>query len=612
MKLSLRSAIIAVILPSIILPAIISGFISTRQEITQAQTSLSRDQLRYAETLAIGMQEPLWNLDPTAARPLLDSLMSDERIVRITVNDAALGIFVSADRPERRNGRLHSINLSVNKRGKSIGTISLEMDDSHDMAEIKSSLQRYFLGLATQTILSLGLVLFLLHTRILQPIRRLSSQSQKLADNDLDTPFTWQRCDELGTLGQNLESSRQSLKALMQTLEQKNIQLEVDLMNRQHIEASLLATQNRYRRLLENTPLIPWDANPNEWRFNYIGPQVEDLLGYPVTTWYSEGFLSSYLHPDDRHLAYHIFNNHDAINEQFECRFIAKNGQEVWVQIIASSQDDETKQRRLQGYIQNITERKEAELGMEKYRIHLEDTLESRSRALNTTSHELESFSMSVSHDLRTPLRTIDGFTQVLLEDYGSSLDINARHYIQRIRSTTQTMSDLIDDLLNLAKLSRIELHRENINLSEIARDIIEELSALHTETIYTIDIDPSIEANADPKLLRIVLHNLLDNAWKFSAETATPHICFGANKVNQQQVYFVSDNGIGFEMSEAENLFHPFRQLHPYTEDAGNGIGLAIVQRIISRHEGHIWAKSQPGEGATFYFTLPQMKIFN
>ena len=611
MKLSLRTAIIVALLLSLLLPAIISGVISVHTEYTRAKMHMERDQLRYAETLAIGMQEPLWNLDPNAAKPLLDSLMSDPRIVRITVNDASLGVFISADHPERRSGHLHSLNLNVNKRGQNIGTVSLEMDDGYDLAAITGTLQRAFMGLATQLFLSLSLILFLLYTRILKPIQRLTEQSQKLVDHDLDTIINWNRQDEIGQLGQNLESSRQSIKTLMNSLEQKNLELEVDLMNRQHIEAGLIASQNRCRRLLESTHLIPWDANPNEWRFNYVGPQAEGLLGYPLAVWYSEGFLSTYLHPDDRHLAYHIFTSNEAIDEQFECRFINSEDREVWVQFMATSHEDDSKQRRLQGFIYDITERKEAELGMEKYRIHLEDTLELRSRALNATSHELESFSMSVSHDLRAPLRTIDGFSQVLLDDYADKLDTNARHYIQRIRSTTQAMSNLIDDLLNLAKLSRIELRRENINLADIARDIIEELSALYSGTLYSVEIDESLYANADPKLIRIALHNLLENAWKFSANQSAPQIRFSVSHVNQQQVYHISDNGIGFEMSDAETLFNPFQQLHAYNENGSNGIGLAIVQRIINRHEGHIWTKSSPNEGATFYFTLPEVKIF-
>lgn len=609
MKLSLRTALILAILLGLLLPATISGVFSIRNDLREAEQELTRYHRRYAETLVLGMQEPLWNLAPETGKPLLDSLMSDERIVRITVTDSSLGMFLTTDRPDRRLGHLRSIVLVVSKQGRSVGTVNLEMDDGLDTLHIRNKHQRYLFAVIAQAAISLALILFLLHSRILSPLRQLTEQSKKLANNDLDSVFLWRRQDEIGILGQNLEASRKSLKNLMGALEQKNIQLEVDLISRQQIESALLASQNRYRRLVETTSIIPWDANPGEWRFTYVGPQAEALLGYPLSVWYNEGFLSSYLHADDRHLAYQLFTDTLRDGSQFECRLLASDGREVWVLLTASTQEDDANRRRLQGFIIDITQRKQAELELEKYRTHLEETLESRTRALTATNHELEAFSFSVSHDLRAPLRAIDGFSQVLLEDYSPSLDSNARHYLQRIRSSINVMAGLIDDLLNLSKLSRAELRIQTVNLSEIAQDIAEELNALHVGPEVSLEISPEMYADADPKLIRIVLHNLLDNAWKFSASSPAPHVRFSVSVVNHQQVYFISDNGIGFDMSDANKLFNPFQHLHPQSEHAGSGIGLAIVQRIISRHEGHIWAKATPDEGATFYFTLPAPK---
>ncbi|MBS1155591.1 MAG: hypothetical protein H6R07_1515 [Proteobacteria bacterium] len=609
MKLSLSTAVVLAILIGLLLPATAGNYLSTRHELKLIDTEQDLAHQRYADMLVLGMQEPLWNLAPESGKPLLESLMSDKRVVRITVNDAALGLFLSANHPERRLGQLRSVTRVINKQGSAIGTATLEMDDGLAASHIEQMQQKFLLTALLQAGISLALIMILLHTRVLRPVRQLAEQSMQLARNKLQTPFVWRRHDEIGELGQNLEATRNALQALLNTLEQKNVQLETDLLSRRQIESALRASQDRYRRLVETTRVIPWDANPTEWRFTYVGPQAEHLLGYPLTSWYSEGFLSSYLHPDDRHLAYELFTDFQHENRQFECRLIASDGKEIWILLIAFNQLDEDGRRRLHGFLVDISERKQAELELERYRSHLEESLESVSRTLTVSSHELEAFSYAVSHDLRTPLRAIDGFSQVLLEDYGDTLDTNARHYLKRIRSAINSMAELIDNLLNLSSFSRIELRPQPVNLSAMAEDIAEQLNALQLEQHVTIDITPGMLVDADPKLIQIVLHNLLDNAWKYSAASTEPHVWFGVSTINHQPVYFIRDNGIGFDMTEANRLFSPFQRLHSQSEYPGSGIGLAIVQRIISRHKGHIWAKSAPNEGATFFFTLPSPK---
>jgi PAS domain S-box-containing protein len=454
-------------------------------------------------------------------------------------------------------------------------------------------------------------MLLILYSRVLQPLKTLLAQSKKLSRNELDTPFAWPAKDELGKLGQNLEATRQALKGYHDKLEQKNLQLEADLISRRQIEAALRVGQDRYRQLVENTNLIPWEATPSEWRFTYVGPQSIALLGYPASVWYSDNFLPSYLHPDDRHHAYQLFNNVQIGHTQFECRFLANDGREVWVLLSASAQISEHGHPKLHGFMLDISERKRNELELEKYRTRLEGVVDTRTRDLAAANHELESFSYAVSHDLRTPLRTIEGYTQVLQDDYGVQLDSSSNHYLQRIRSTAGSMLEQIEDILNLYKLSRTELRQQPVDLSSLAQDLAEELNALQQERQVEIDITPDMYVNADPKQIRIVLYNLLDNAWKYTLHAQPPRVRFGSAMINGQQVYFISDNGIGFDMKDASKLFSPFQRLHSAAEfsASGNGIGLAIVQRIISRHDGHVWAKSSLNEGATFYFSLPAQK---
>jgi len=262
MKLSLRTAIALAILLGLLLPAAISGLISVQREMQSVRADMDHTQTRYLDILVLGMQEPLWNLAPEAGKPLLDALMSDERIVRIIVNDASLGVFLTKNLPERRQGHLRSMTHAVNKQGNNIGTITLEMDDGTVTREIENTHKAYLIAVLVQATISLALILFILHSRILAPMRQLSGQARKLASTELDTPFAWHRDDEIGTLGQNLEATRKAIKSLLGTLEQKTIQLETDLISRQQIESALIASQNRYRRLVETTDVIPWDANP--------------------------------------------------------------------------------------------------------------------------------------------------------------------------------------------------------------------------------------------------------------------------------------------------------------------------------------------------------------
>ncbi len=609
MKLSLRSSIAIATLLGLSLPALIGWGLNLRHDLKLYEEELALVHRRYVDMLALGLREPLWTLAPESGKPLLDSLMNDQRIVRITVNDASLGTFLTVNLPERRQGRLYSQTHTIQKQGATVGSVTLEMDDGPGRAALKHAYLRHGLGILLQIAAGLALLLFLFHAHLIKPMRRLTQQSQNLAQGELDTPFQWED-DEIGKLGQNLEAAREALREQVNSLAQKNLKLETELISRKQIESALVANQNRYRHLVENTTVIPWDANPTEWRFTYVGPQAEKLLGYPTSVWYSEGFLTSYLHPDDRHLAYRLFTDFQQENNEFECRLLAPDGREVWVLLAAMSHVSDNGRRRLYGFLKEITERKHAEQEQEKYCNHLEEQLEARTRSLAATSHELEAFSYSVSHDLRTPLRTIDGFSQVLLEDYSDALDTNARHYLLRIHSAAAGMTNLIEDLINLSRLSRTELRRQPVNLSALAGEIAEELNALQTEHPPTLEIAPDMEANADPAMIRVVLHNLLDNAWKFSAGVPSPQVRFGVSQVNQQQVFFVSDNGIGLDMKEAGRLFSPFQRLHESSQyGEGSGIGLTIAQRIISRHEGHIWAKSAPNEGATFYFTLPAGK---
>ena len=255
--------------------------------------------------------------------------------------------------------------------------------------------------------------------------------------------------------------------------------------------------------------------------------------------------------------------------------------------------------------VDDITERTRAEQELEQHRHHLEAMVAERTAALEETNNELESFSYSVSHDLRAPLRSIDGFSHALLEDYADQLDSVGRNYLKRVRSSAQRMGILIDDMLALSRVMRHELNRKAIDLSAMAQAAINKLRDYDPQREVGVDIAAGIHGWGDAHLIDIALDNLLGNAWKYTSKTDKAHIAFGVTKNNNKKIYHVRDNGVGFDMQYVDKLFGSFQRLHKADEFEGTGIGLATVARIIHRHGGEVWADGEIGHGATFYFTL-------
>ncbi len=253
----------------------------------------------------------------------------------------------------------------------------------------------------------------------------------------------------------------------------------------------------------------------------------------------------------------------------------------------------------------DVTARRVAEDEFMELHAQLEERVHDRTRQLEESNKELEAFCYAVSHDLRAPLRGIDGFTQALVEDYAPHLDDKARHWCERIRAASQKMDQLIEDLLRLSRTTRGELSVGVVDLSAIARQIADDLRMADPTRQVDFIIAPELLFNGDARLLLIVLENLLGNAWKFTGKHERARIAFGADWSHGWATYFVRDDGAGFDMSAANRLFTPFQRLHSTAEFPGNGIGLATVKRVIQRHGGQIWAESAVERGATFFFTL-------
>lgn len=235
----------------------------------------------------------------------------------------------------------------------------------------------------------------------------------------------------------------------------------------------------------------------------------------------------------------------------------------------------------------------------------LEDRVAERTQELESLNHELEAFSYSVSHDLRAPLRGMNGFSKLLIENYGDELDDRAKDYLRRVRGASEKMSQLIDDLLKLSRVTRSKPERHRVNLSRLAESIAEELRETAPERKVSFKIAPDISVEADGRMIGIVLENLMGNAWKYTAKHDLANIEFGQTNHEGVPAYFVRDDGAGFDMAFADKLFEPFQRLHSSGEFEGTGIGLATVQRVVRRHGGRIWAESAIEKGTTMYFSI-------
>lgn len=255
--------------------------------------------------------------------------------------------------------------------------------------------------------------------------------------------------------------------------------------------------------------------------------------------------------------------------------------------------------------IRDVTDRKQAEEEIKRLNADLERRVIARTAQMEAANTELQAFNYSVSHDLSAPLRLIDGFSRDLAEGYRDKLDDRGRQDVDWIRQSVAKMAALIDDLLRLSRIGRADARFQDVDLSAVALSVENDLQREDPVRELTFAIQPGVIARADARLIRIALENLIGNAWKFTGKTPDPRIEFGSRDQAGERVYFVADNGAGFDMTYSDRLFAPFERLHTEAEFPGTGIGLAIVRRIINRHNGRVWAEGAVGKGATVYFTL-------
>jgi len=385
-----------------------------------------------------------------------------------------------------------------------------------------------------------------------------------------------------------------------------------DITEIRRAELALRESQRALAALMGNLPGMAYrclvDAN---WTPEFVSEGAYELTGYRPEAFLGGGLqYAKLIHPDDRDMALAKVQAGMAHDQPFEItyRISTAQGGQKWVWERGSAvRGPAGEVIALEGFVSDITERKRAQEEVALLNAELEERVRRRTAQLEAANAELEAFSYSIAHDLRSPLTSIDGFSHMLDELWEkAAVGDRGRHYLQRIRAGVRQMSDLTDAMLSLARLSRVKLKWEEVDLAAIARTVEANLRESEPDRPASIEVPDHLYAQGDPRLLTQVITNLMGNAWKFSASKPKTVIRVGsAPGGNGEPVYFIADDGAGFDMAHASRLFGAFQRLHAPSEFEGTGIGLALVQKIILRHAGRIWADARPGDGATFYFTL-------
>jgi PAS domain S-box-containing protein len=399
-------------------------------------------------------------------------------------------------------------------------------------------------------------------------------------------------------------------------LPQTNADLETLVAQRTH---ELAASNEALRQNRETLGLAQKAARMGAWARDVTTgrstwtSELEDLFGMEpgsITFQDTSQMWPNLVHPDDlAAVDKAVVQALQAVSE-FSCEFriIRPDGKLRWISARGSVlPDGDGRPNRMVGISIDVTEQKLAEEQFRDLNASLEFRVAERTRDLSNANKELESFSYSVSHDLRAPLRTIDGFSLALLEDCADKLDDLGSGHLKRIRAATQRMGQLIDDLLNLSRVTRAQLTSHTFDLSAVVSSVADDLQASQPERQVAWHIQPGLSVTGDPQLLRVAVENLLNNAWKYTSRRPSASIGFGKTDHNGCSAYFVKDDGAGFDPAYADRLFGAFQRLHTAAEFPGTGVGLATVQRIVHRHGGRIWAESAVDHGATFFFTLAQ-----
>lgn len=507
------------------------------------------------------------------------------------------------------------VSYPVTLGEKRIGTIYLQADLSSIYHQMK--IHAGIVGLVLlMTVAIASAVSPRLRRPIAEPILALAGVAKRVAENkEYAARAAKHSNDEVGLLTEAFNQMLGEIETTQSSLLKTNESMQTEIIERRRAEGDLRKNEAQLQTIVENLTegLVVSDLNGQLLHFNRAALELHGFASMDeglrhmhefVDTFELSGMDGTVFPVEDWPVA-RVLRGEKLYDWEVRIRRIQSDWQRIFSYGGTLVRDDDGKPLLAVVTMSDVTERKRAAEEIRQLNAELEQRVVERTAQLQTVNKELEAFSYSVSHDLRAPLRSLDGFSQALLEDCANQLDDEGKDKLQRIRLASQRMGQLIDDLLALSRLTRVEMHREPVDLSKIARETIEEARAADTSREVEVVIADGLLAQGDPQLLRIVLTNLLGNAWKFTGKSPHPRIEVGCEGENGNQAFFVRDNGVGFDMKYAGKLFGAFQRLHAMTDFPGTGIGLATVQRIIHRHGGRIWAESAVDEGTTFRFTV-------
>lgn len=405
---------------------------------------------------------------------------------------------------------------------------------------------------------------------------------------------------------QNRDSLLERARATLESrVRERTLALRAQIAERQRAESDRAVALRERQRIMDTVADVIYalDVRGHLTTFN---TQLERATGRSPEELDGLNALELFMPEDRPAIEEGIYRSLTAGHAQASGRLVHVDGHTTWYEFtgqIMRSSDGEI--LGLTGTGRDVEAQRRAQEEIRRLNAQLEKRVAERTAALEAANRELEAFSYSASHDLRTPLRSIDGFSRALLEDFGDTLDPVARGYLDRVRAAAARMAALIDDMLHLSRVTRAQMDSAPVNLSDLATRVAARLAEAHPERQVQFSAQPGLRASGDSRLLEALFENLLGNAWKFTANNPDAAVRFGHTTDAATPAWFVRDNGVGFDMRQATRLFRPFERLHGEREFAGTGIGLATVQRIVERHGGRVWAEAQPGVGATIYFTL-------
>ncbi len=426
--------------------------------------------------------------------------------------------------------------------------------------------------------------------------------NDKILENP-DEPYRWEYHNP------KLERDFIITDKLIKWPDGRNVRFEIaiDVTDFKDVQKKIKQNEERYRLAQKAAEIGSWeyDLQTKEIRWS---DQIEPIFGLKKGEFKGtyEAFINM-VHPDDREIINREVDKCVKKGKDYdiEHRIIQPDGSIRWLREMGDVfTDEQGRPSRMLGVVQDVTDRKKSE---EKIK-DLTRKYMFQAKRLAETNKELEAFSYSVSHDLRAPLRSVNGFSQALLEDYEELLDDEGKDYLIRIKNSADRMNELINGLLKLSRLMRAEMHSETVNLGKLAEEVFYDIKQSNPGRDIDFEIKnlEKMHVKGDPNLLRVLFENLLSNAWKFTKNKSKPNIVVGFKEDTQgRDVFYVKDNGEGFNMDYSDKLFIPFQRLHKKNDFAGTGIGLSIVNRIVKRHDGKVWAESKKGKGACFYFTI-------